>query len=764
MQKKSISHNKIAAENEDLRARLEDAQETLRAIRTGEVDALVVSGVNGEQIFTLIGADHTYRLLIESMNEGALVLNESGVILYCNRRFAEIIKTPLETVIGTLVYNWVAPQSKMQLQELMRRVDCDKYHEELFFTASHGEPVPVYLSLNWQVSANIPGQIFLVVTDLTEINEQKLAEERLTMEASVFAHAHEGIMITDPEGKIIDVNEAFTRITLYHREEVLGKVPHFLCSGRHDKDFFAALWRDLINTRHWGGEVWGWRKHGEEYPMMLNISSLHDVNGNIRQFMGLISDITTIKEHQKKLEHMAHYDALTSLPNRVLLADRLQLGMGQMQRRRQYLAVVFLDLDRFKTVNDIYGHEAGDQLLISLSAGMKRVLRVGDTLCRLGGDEFVAVLLDLDGDTQAACEPTISRLLGVAANPVQIGEHRIHVSASLGITFYPQAEEIGADQLIRQADQAMYQAKQAGKNRCHVFDAEVDRWVRGNHESIDRIQRALVENEFVLHYQPKVNMRTGKVIGAEALIRWQHPVKGLLSPSVFLPVIENHPLIVEIGEWVIHNALTQIGSWRAAGLSIPVSVNISARQLQQPDFVDRLRGLLSSHADISPGDLELELLETSALEDLILISDVIDQCHKLGLLFALDDFGTGYSSLTYLKHLPVSQIKIDQSFVQNMLNDPDDLSILEGIIGLANAFHRQTIAEGVETVEHGTVLLQLGCELAQGFGIARPMPAHELLQWYASWRPDPAWLDSSRCHAITAAPIQWGGQTASNRY
>ena len=733
-------NKEIFSENENLRAQLKESKETLLAIRTGKIDSLVVSGVSGEQIYTLVGADHSYRLLIENMNDGALILNNEGVILYCNRRFAAIIKMPLEKVIGSLIYAWIAPQCKMQLQGLIRKVRHGKCKEEILIEDSQESLVPVYLSLHKQMVTKSTEHTFLVMTDLTEINLQKKAEERLTLEASVFTHAREGIIITDPNGKIIDINDSFIRITGYRRDEVLGRTPHFLCSDRNSKVFLASFWRKLTKTHHWEGEMWCERKHGEEFPVLFNISSLHDSNGSIRQFMGLLSDITTIKEHQKELEHMAHYDALTNLPNRVLLADRLQLGMHQMQRRAQYLGVVFLDLDQFKNINDTYGHETGDQLLISLAASMKQALREGDTLCRLGGDEFIAVLLDLEDGSFQACEPTIARLLGAVGHPTQIGGHLIQVSASLGITFYPQAEEVGADQLLRQADQAMYQAKQAGKNRYHVFDADVDRCMRGHHESIERIERALIKNEFVMYFQPKVNMRTGEVIGAEALIRWQHPERGLLNPQSFLPVIEDHPLIVTIGEWVIDTALTQIKLWRAAGLLMHVSVNISARQLQHSDFVSRLHGLLALHSEVSPGDLELELLETSALEDLIWVSNVIDQCRKLGLLFTLDDFGTGYSSLTYLKRLPVSQIKIDQSFVRNMISDPDDLSILEGIIGLASAFHRTVIAEGVETVEHGTLLLQLGCELAQGFGIARPMPAHEMQQWCKTWFPDPAWV------------------------
>jgi EAL domain-containing protein (putative c-di-GMP-specific phosphodiesterase class I) len=287
----------------------------------------------------------------------------------------------------------------------------------------------------------------------------------------------------------------------------------------------------------------------------------------------------------------------------------------------------------------------------------------------------------------------------------------------------------------------MYQAKVAGKNRYQIFDDAQDRDLRGYHESLERIRLALEQREFVLYYQPKVNMRSGKVIGSEALIRWKHPEKGLLLPSAFLPVIEDHKLAVEVGEWVIDAALTQIETWLTCGLDLGVSVNIGARQLQQSDFVDRLKTIISKHPNVSPSKLELEVLETSALADMEQVSEVIENCHALGIKFALDDFGTGYSSLTYLKRLRVAMLKIDQSFVRDMLVDPDDLAILEGVIGLAAAFKREVIAEGVETVAHGTALLDLGCELAQGYGIARPMPPEQLPDWVASWQPDAAWCE-----------------------
>jgi len=467
-------------------------------------------------------------------------------------------------------------------------------------------------------------------------------------------------------------------------------------------------------------------------------ASLHDANGQVINWFGTCTDIQDLKESEAQLEHIAHYDALTGLPNRVLLADRLHQAMVQAQRHGRPVAVVLLDLDGFKAINDQHGHDTGDQFLIAAAAHLQQTLRAGDTFARLGGDEFVAVLPDL-ADTQVSV-PLLTRLLVGAAQPIATGDLVLQVSASLGVTFYPQAQDIDAEQLLRQADQAMYQAKLAGKNCYHVFDAEHDRALRGHHEGLERIRRALVAHEFVLYYQPKVNMRTGAIIGAEALIRWQHPQRGLLPPAAFLPVIEDHPLAIAIGEWVIDTALTQMECWQAAGRELPVSVNVGARQLQQANFVERLRAILAAHPKVRPGDLELEVLETSALE-LAGASRVLDACRGFGVLFALDDFGTGFSSLTYLRRLPVGQLKIDQSFVRDMLEDPDDLAIIEAVLGLARAFHRQVIAEGVETVAQGELLLRLGCELAQGYAIARPMPAADLPGWSAAWHPDPAWVD-----------------------
>jgi len=570
-----------------------------------------------------------------------------------------------------------------------------------------------------------------------ELAERQASTNKLKLAAGVFTTAREGILITDTDGTIVDVNEAFSRITGFARQEVLGQNPRILGSGLQSPEFYAAMWRELLTKGHWYGEIWNRRKSGQVYAEMLTITTVRDESGQPRNFVALFSDITALKEHETELNHMAHYDVLTGLPNRVLLADRLRQGMLQAERRGQLLAVVFLDLDGFKGVNDRYGHEAGDQLLMAVARNMKKSLREGDTLARLGGDEFVAVLADLDN--AAAGVPLLGRLLEAAAQRTVFGELALKVSASMGVTFFPQDVDMEADQLLRQADQAMYQAKLAGKNRFQVFDTQHDSGMRSRHESLERIRLALQANELVLFYQPKVNMRTGTVMGAEALIRWQHPDKGLLPPASFLPLIEDSPLAIEIGEWVIETALRQIGQWRSQGLLLRVSVNVGARQLQQSNFVTRLSDTLASHPGIQSGDLSIEVLETSALQDLAGVSLVIAQCKDLGVDFALDDFGTGYSSLTYLKRLPVSLLKMDQSFVRDMLVDPDNQAILEAVIGLARAFRRAVIAEGVETIAHGTRLLEMGCDLAQGYGIARPMPAAAVPDWVASWRPDAAW-------------------------
>jgi diguanylate cyclase (GGDEF)-like protein/PAS domain S-box-containing protein len=608
----------------------------------------------------------------------------------------------------------------------------------------------------WLAGTGAIGGIIIFTEDITA---RKRSETRLQLAASVFTHASEGIVIADSAGFILDVNDAFTQITGYTREEAVGRSTNLLRSGRHGKEFYANMWRDLIESGHWSGEIWNRGKDGRIFAETLTITAVRDKAGKTEQYVALFTDITSQKEHEEALQRLAQYDLLTGLPNRALLRDRLHHALAQANRRGSVLAVVCLDLDNFKTINDRHGHTIGDELLTTVAHRMKSAMRKEDTLARLSGDEFIAVFLDLDNPDHSVL--AVRQLLDAASQSVSIGSLSLQLSASAGIACYPQAEEVDADQLLRQATQALYQSKIRGKNRYHIYDSGLALSTRGHHKDLERIRIALASNEFLLYYQPKMNMATGAIKGAEALIRWRHPERGLLPPGEFLPVVDSHPIALEIGEWVIENVLKQMETWQARGLSIPVSANISAQQLQDPDFAEHLSALLSAHPSIDPSRLEIEVLESSALPDMTQVSQVIHTCGKLGVSFALDDFGTGYSSLAFLKRLPVDVLKIDQTFVRDMLDDPEDLTIVEGMLGLASAFRRQAIAEGVETVEQGVLLLRLGCQVAQGFCIARPMPAEDLPSWVASWTPDPQWSNVTALDPIDRPLLYAGAEHAA---
>ncbi|MGR8932988.1 MAG: EAL domain-containing protein [Gammaproteobacteria bacterium] len=552
------------------------------------------------------------------------------------------------------------------------------------------------------------------------------AEAALRLHASVFDNAWEGIAITDAGGKMLSVNKAFLQLTGYSEDEVLGNNPRMLSSGRQDAAFYQAMWHTITTHGHWRGEVWNRKKNGELYAGILTISAVRDAGGAFSNYVGIFADITDLKNTQQRLEYLANYDALTGLPNRILLADRLQQGIAHAQRSGTLLAVCFMDLDGFKPVNDKYGHEIGDRLLTAVGERLANVVCSGDTVARLGGDEFVLLLLDAaDTDEVGAA---VARILAAVAAPFGVDNLQLYVSASLGLTLYP-LDTADCDTLLRHADAAMYEAKQAGRNRFHLFDAQLDQELQMHQQALQRLGSALRENEFRLYYQPKINLRSGEIVGMEALLRWRHPERGLLHPSEFLPLAESTDLIIEIGAWVLNVALAQIRQWRRHGLEVPVSVNVAARQLQHPDFLSALNTVLIQYADVPSSLLELEILETAALETEQCAEVVRDAYQRFGIASSLDDFGTGYSSLAYLKRLPVKMLKIDQSFVRNMLDDRENQAVIAGIVQLAKVFRRKVLAEGVETGRHAAKLLEMGCELAQGYGIAPPMPVGEATLW-----------------------------------
>lgn len=572
-----------------------------------------------------------------------------------------------------------------------------------------------------------------------DITERKAMEARLERAASVFSSALEGIMITDLLGNILDVNASFCRITGYETAEVLGQNARMLSSGQHDESFYQQMWQALLQQGYWAGEIWNRRKNGELFPEMLHISLLRDKSQQPNAYLALFSDISRVKAQQQQLEHNAHFDALTGLPNRVLLVDRLRQALLNNRRHQHTLAVAFLDLDGFKAINDRYGHECGDLLLVALSARLIEALRAEDTIARLGGDEFVAVLSQLQ--SPAASQPILERLLQAAASPVVIQGHEMQVSASIGVTFVPQQQEVDADQLLRQADQAMYQAKLAGKNRICSFDPLHDLTARHRFLRIDALQKAISEQQLLLYYQPKVHMGNGSVQGFEALARWQDPEQGFLLPAEFISLLHQHPIAIRFGDWVIATALAQLESWRQAGLVTAVSVNIDVMQLFAADFAENLLAKLHQYPQLRPWQLELEIVETGALDNLRQVSRLIARLQSAGIRVALDDFGTGYSSLTFLKQLPTHAIKIDQSFVRQMLVDGEQLVIIDSVIGLADSLGRQLIAEGVESVAHGKLLLELGCCYGQGYGIAKPMPGEQVVSWIRHWQLPAAWAD-----------------------
>ncbi|MBC3917868.1 PAS domain S-box protein [Undibacterium sp. CY18W] len=572
-------------------------------------------------------------------------------------------------------------------------------------------------------------------TDITDKKTMELAQREA---ATVFSNSYEGIMVVNPDGYITKINPAFTRITGYTEQDICDQSTNLLSSGRHSDSFYAEMWNAVRTSDFWRGEIWNKRKNGEIYPELLSISSVRDARGEIQHYIGIFTDISELKTHEAELERIANYDPLTGAPNRRLLADRLDQAVNRAKRTGKTVAICYLDLDGFKSVNDHYGHAAGDTLLISVTENLKHVLRADDTLARLGGDEFALLLSDISSAEESVT--ILDRILASVSQPIQLNEVTVTISASIGVSLYPD-DNVDADTLLRHADHAMYLAKEAGKNRYHLFDPENDRKAQQRRQILERLQIALEQEEFVLYYQPKVDLITGDVIGAEALIRWQHPERGILSPMEFLPHIYGSKLEKRVGEWVIKAALQQAYHWQLRGMQVCVSANISAHHLLEDGFCDYLQSALRLHPYFQATNFELEVLESAAIADMEQAVAILNRCRSMGIHFALDDFGTGYSSLTYLRKLPIDTLKIDQSFVRDMLNDVEDLDIVEGVIRLAGAFDRQVIAEGVETMEHGAKLLELGCRLAQGYGIARPMPADQFIDWSARWKAEGRWRD-----------------------
>ena len=562
-----------------------------------------------------------------------------------------------------------------------------------------------------------------------DITELKRAEAGLRITASVFDNSREAIVITDADNFIVNVNPAFTHITGYGRDDVLGRNPRILSSGHQDSKFYGDMWSALKEEGGWRGEIWNRRKNGEIYAELLSISVIRDDAGEVQRHVAVFSDITYFKAHEAELSRVANYDALTGIPNRRLLVDRLGQSIAHARRSGRKLAICYIDLDGFKVVNDRHGHETGDRLLVDITRRLQENLREGDTLARLGGDEFVVLFNELSHESE--CFRVLDRITQAIAAPMQIGGFQVAVSASIGVTFYPDDDEDG-DTLLRHADQAMYIAKQNGKNRYHLYDAVYDQRMRLLRETSQRISYGLEAGEFELYYQPILELATSKVTGVEALIRWNHPDRGLLHPAAFLPGVENSEVGIKLGDWVMETALAQILVWAQAGVNLKVSINISAGHLHSPDFVGELQRKLLQYPELPHGRLQIEVPETAALEDIGQSAKIFEACRKLGVSFALDDFGTGHSSPAYLRKPGAEILKIEQAFIHGMTGNDGDRVLVQGVIALAKAFGRLTVAKGLEDPQLLRVLAEMGCGYAQGYGIASPMPANEFFAWYGN--------------------------------
>ncbi|BCX67002.1 MULTISPECIES: putative bifunctional diguanylate cyclase/phosphodiesterase [Pseudomonas] len=536
---------------------------------------------------------------------------------------------------------------------------------------------------------------------------------------------------TDLTGRITHVNDQFCAISGYSREELLGQNHRMLNSGMHSAEFFVGMWRTIASGNVWKGEICNRTKDGSLYWVESTMVPVLDkATGRIERYLSIRFDISEKRQLLHSLQWRVGHDVLTGLPNRAFLSDLLDQALEFSRQEGIPLAVCMLDLDGFKAVNDGYGHASGDLLLVEVAKRLRGIVRGEDVVARLAGDEFVLVLRyvrDLP-ELRAA----LNRVLEAISAPYSLSGKDINVFASIGVTLFPHDHE-DAETLLRHADQAMYVAKQSGRKRFHLFDVSRDREVKATHQTVERVRQALAADELRLHYQPKVNMRHGEVVGFEALLRWEHPQQGIVPARAFLPLVEETDLIIDIGEWVMDQVLTQLDQWQQAGHDWPVSINIAARHFQRADFVERLKKVLARHARVAPQRLDLEIVESVAIENIQHVSDCLQACQALGVQFSLGDFGTGYSSLSYLKRLRTQTIKVDKSFVRDILQDGDDLALTTAIIGLARAFGRQVIAEGLESVEHGELLMRLGCDVAQGYFIARPMPPAEVPGWVAGF-------------------------------
>ncbi len=687
------------------------------------------------------------RALRESRERAQQYLNIAGVMLVAldtegrvqliNRKGCEMLGATEADIVGRDWIDHFLPERirdtvRVNLIQMMQgNIPPVEYMENALLTRSGEERMVAWHNA---VMRDEEGRITGILASGEDITERKRSEAQLRLAAQVFEQSGEGILITDAQLNIIMVNQAFTAITGYSEAEALGKTPRLLSSGRHEPEFFRVMWDDIRTQGRWQGEVWNRRKDGSLYPEQLSIIRVLDAQGEVIHYIGISSDITQHKEAQARIQRLAHFDPLTGLPNRALLNDRVNHDLSTAQRNQAPLAVLFVDLDHFKNVNDTLGHRVGDELLVAIAGRLKAVVRDVDTVSRQGGDEFILILPDTGADGAAH---VAGKLLEAVAQPCQIEGFDLTVTLSIGIALYPgDGEDFEA--LSRSADAAMYRAKHDGRNTYRFFTAEMQARSAHTLKMESALRRVLERNQLLLHFQPQLSLPDNRLIGVEALLRWQHPELGMIAPADFIPIAEESGQILPIGEWALRTAVQQMKAWMDAGLApMTMAVNLSAVQFRHPQLPERVAQILDE-MKLPPQYLELELTESVAMDDAPAAIAIMDLLHARGVRMSIDDFGTGYSSLSYLKRFKVHRLKIDQSFVHDIGEDPEDRAIVSAIISLAKSLGLHTIAEGVETEAQLAFLREQGCNEVQGYYFSKPMPA-DAFEAFVRARHPAAW-------------------------
>ena len=562
------------------------------------------------------------------------------------------------------------------------------------------------------------------------LKRQRQDQERLRQAAVVFDCTREGVLVSDSRGEIVHVNRALVEITGYPAEEVLGRRPNMFKSGRHGPEFYQAMFKTIDEHGEWHGEIWNRRKSGEVYPQWQTVRAITDDKGQVSHYVAVFSDISAIKNSQTELARLVHHDPLTDLPNRLLFTDRTEQALASAQRHQTGCALLMIDLDHFKIINDSLGHNVGDLLLKAVAERLLRVFGKGFTVARLGGDEF-AVLIDSCAQASQAAG-LAQQVLEIMKGPFDVDKHQLFISASVGISVFP-GDALNAEQLLRNADSALFKAKSSGREGYALYTEELTAHAQYRVEVASDLRRALEQQELRVYYQPVHELKTSRLIGVEALVRWEHPLRGLLAPGEFIPIAERTGLIAEIDAWVLEQACWQMVQWQGAGVELAfVAVNISSRLFARPELFALVSTVLAD-TGLDPALLELEVTESAVMDNSQVALEQMHRLRALGLRLAIDDFGTGFSSLLRLKRLPVQKLKIDQGFVAGLPGDNDDVAIVRAVIALGQSMGLQVHAEGIEQVGQAQFLLDLDCDLGQGYWFGRPMPAQDL-----DWQRAPA--------------------------